>query len=85
MTLRSAEYKDDVRIWRHTLIASGISDAFYISSLLQSMGAGLFFNPARWDVMTAVTVVTTVTPFLGKLCFLAGVGLPKTSNERKTK
>jgi hypothetical protein len=86
VTLRSEPYKDDVRIWRHTLMASGISDVFYIASLLQSMGPGLFFNPARWDFMTAVTVVTTVTPFLGKLCFLAGVGLPKkTSKERKRK
>jgi hypothetical protein len=90
VTLRSAAYRDDVRIWRHTLAASAISDLFYTASLVQSMGSALFFNPLRWDAMTAVAVLTTVTPFLGKLCFLAGVGLTGPgpagkSNKKKTK
>ncbi|KAI1179673.1 hypothetical protein F4777DRAFT_441885 [Nemania sp. FL0916] len=92
VTLRSAAYRDDVRIWRHTLAASSVSDLFYTASLVQSMGASLFFNPLRWDAMTAVAVLTTVTPFLGKLCFLAGVGLSRGAGaagtgveEKKTK
>ncbi|KAI1201933.1 hypothetical protein F5X97DRAFT_270470 [Nemania serpens] len=78
VTLRSAAYGGDVRAWRHTLLASAVSDVFYTAALVQSTGAARFFNPLRWDLMNAVTVVTTVGPFLGKLCFLAGVGLPKT-------
>ncbi|KAI1117428.1 hypothetical protein F5Y14DRAFT_348663 [Nemania sp. NC0429] len=89
VTLRSGSA--DVRAWRHTLAASAISDVFYSAALVQSMGVARFFNPLRWDLMTAVTVVTTLGPFLGKLCFLAGVGLPKaggaaeTGDGRKTK
>jgi hypothetical protein len=83
VTLRSDAHRDDVRVWRHTLAASAISDVFYTASLIQSMGPAWFFNPLRWDVINAVAVITTVTPFLGKLCFLAGVGLPKTDTARK--
>ncbi|RWA12261.1 hypothetical protein EKO27_g2874 [Xylaria grammica] len=83
VTLRSDGLKDDLHVWRHTLAASAISDVFYTASLIQSVGPALFFNPLRWDVVNAVTVVTTVGPFLGKLCFLAGLGLPATNAERK--
>ncbi|KAF2969887.1 hypothetical protein GQX73_g3686 [Xylaria multiplex] len=83
VTLRSDGLKDDVRVWRHTLAASAISDAFYTASLIQSIGPARFFDPRRWDVVNAVTVITTVVPFLGKLCFLAGVGLSKTGPVRK--
>ncbi|TGJ86037.1 hypothetical protein E0Z10_g2695 [Xylaria hypoxylon] len=83
VTLRSDGLRDDVRVWRHTLAASAVSDFFYIASIIQSMGAVWFFNPLRWDVVNAVTIITTVVPFLGKLCFLAGVGLPKTGAVRK--
>lgn len=83
VTLRSDDFKDDVRVWRHTLAASAVSDVFYTASLIQSMGPAWFFNPLRWDVMNAVAVITTVTPFLGKLFFLAGVGLPKFAAVRK--
>ncbi|KAI0200533.1 hypothetical protein F4808DRAFT_428154 [Astrocystis sublimbata] len=75
VTLRSADFRDDVRVWRHTLAASAVSDVFYTASLVQSMGSALFFNPLRWDVMTVTAVLTTVAPFIGKLFFLAGVGL----------
>ncbi|KAI0402155.1 hypothetical protein F4802DRAFT_386582 [Xylaria palmicola] len=89
VTLRSAAFRDDVRAWRHTLAASAVSDLFYTASLIQSMGTALFFNPLRWDMMTAVAVTTAVTPFFGKLCFLAGVGLSTTGaakgGEKKTK
>ncbi|KAI1740532.1 hypothetical protein F4680DRAFT_91091 [Xylaria scruposa] len=83
VTLRSDDFKDDMRVWRHTLTASAVSDVFYTASLIQSMGPAWFFNPLRWDVMNAIAVFTTVTPFLGKLCFLAGVGLPKIGAARK--
>ncbi|KAI0865521.1 hypothetical protein F4860DRAFT_313268 [Xylaria cubensis] len=83
VTLRSDDFKDDVRVWRHTLAASAVSDVFYTASLIQSMGPAWFFNPLRWDVMNAIAVFTTVTPFIGKLCFLAGVGLPKIGAVRK--
>ncbi|KAI0798808.1 hypothetical protein GGR55DRAFT_550604 [Xylaria sp. FL0064] len=83
VTLRSPSSRDDVRIWRHTLAASAISDLFYTASLVQSMGADWFFNPLRWSAVNAVAVVTTVVPFLGKLCFLAGVGLPRAGTARK--
>ncbi|KAI0472303.1 hypothetical protein F4859DRAFT_100201 [Xylaria cf. heliscus] len=83
VTLRSGDFKDNVRVWRHTLAASAVSDVFYTASLIQSMGPAWFFNPLRWDVMNAIAVITTVTPFLGKLCFLAGVGLSKNSAVRK--
>ncbi|KAI0531979.1 hypothetical protein GGR58DRAFT_206516 [Xylaria digitata] len=83
VTLRSDGLKDDVRVWRHTLAASAISDAFYTASLIQSIGPARFFDPRRWDVVNAVTVITTVVPFLGKLCFLAGVGLSKTGAVKK--
>ncbi|KAI8630875.1 hypothetical protein F5Y19DRAFT_38026 [Xylariaceae sp. FL1651] len=83
VVLRSDAHKDDVRVWRHTLAASAISDLFYTASLIQSMGPAWFFNPLRWDAINAVTVITTVTPFLGKLLFLAGVGLPKAEVVRK--
>lgn len=90
VTLRSEAYGNDVRAWRHTLAASAVSDVFYTAALIQSMGAVRFFNPLRWDLMNAVTVITTVGPFLGKLCFLAGVGLPKvgaakTGDAKKTR
>ncbi|KAI0914507.1 hypothetical protein F4823DRAFT_286033 [Ustulina deusta] len=77
VTLRSDGLRDDVRVWRHTLAASAVSDVFYTASLVQSMGPAWFFNPLRWDVVNAVAIITTVVPFLGKLCFLAGVGLSK--------
>jgi hypothetical protein len=83
VTLRSDAYKDDVRVWRHTLAASAISDLFYTASLIQSMGPAWFFNPLRWDFMNAVTFITTIAPFLGKLCFLAGVGLARPAIVRK--
>ncbi|KAI0974856.1 hypothetical protein F4678DRAFT_353187 [Xylaria arbuscula] len=83
VTLRSDGLKDDLRVWRHTLAASAISDAFYTASLAQSMGPAWFFNPLRWDVVNAVAIITTVVPFLGKLFFLAGVGLPKDGAARK--
>lgn len=90
VTLRSVAADDnnsnneeEVRVWRHTLAASSISDVFYNASLVQGMGAAVFFNPLRWDPVTAVAVITSVGPFVGKLCFLAGVGLPKTEAARK--
>ncbi|KAI1185092.1 hypothetical protein F5B17DRAFT_48419 [Nemania serpens] len=90
VALRSAPYADDVRAWRHTLAASAISDLFYAAALVQGTGAARLLNPLRWDLMNAVTVVTTLGPFLAKLCFLAGLGLPKipaakTGDARKTK
>ncbi|KAI1428504.1 hypothetical protein F5Y12DRAFT_29041 [Xylaria sp. FL1777] len=83
VTLRSDDVRDDVRVWRHTLAASAISDVFYTASLIQSMGPAWFFNPLRWSAINAVAVFTTVTPFIGKLFFLAGVGLPKAGAARK--
>ncbi|KAI3327616.1 hypothetical protein HD806DRAFT_328209 [Xylariaceae sp. AK1471] len=83
VVLRSDAHRDDVRVWRHTLAASTISDIFYTASLIQSMGPAWFFNPLRWDAVNLVAVITTVGPFFGKLCFLAGVGLPKTDVVRK--
>ncbi|KAI1825088.1 hypothetical protein F4861DRAFT_213184 [Xylaria intraflava] len=78
---------DDVRVWRHTLAASALSDVFYAAGLAQSMGPASFFNPLRWDAVNALAVLTTVVPFLGKLCFLAGLGLPREAaggREKKT-
>ncbi|KAI0388987.1 hypothetical protein F5Y17DRAFT_463167 [Xylariaceae sp. FL0594] len=75
--LRSERYRNDIALWRHTLLASSLSDLAYISGLVLSMGWRRFLGVKGWDVMTAVTVITTVVPFVGKLCFLAGVGLPK--------
>ncbi|KAI1127303.1 hypothetical protein F5Y10DRAFT_266241 [Nemania abortiva] len=90
VTLRSDAHRHDVRVWRHTLAASAISDIFYTASLVQSMSPARFFNPLRWDAVTAAAVITTVTPFLGKLFFFAGVGLPRTNtagkrDEKKTR
>ncbi|KAI1364204.1 hypothetical protein F5Y08DRAFT_217749 [Xylaria arbuscula] len=84
VVLRCDSYRDDVRVWRHTLAASAISDVFYISSLVQSMGPTLFFNPLRWNIVTTVAIITSVAPFLGKLSFLAGVGLPRQRSNKKT-
>ncbi|KAK5635234.1 hypothetical protein RRF57_010946 [Xylaria bambusicola] len=83
VTLRSADFKDDVRVWRHTLAASAVSDVFYTASLVQSMGLAWFFNPLRWNMVNAVAILTTVAPFLGKLFFLAGVGLPRHQTNKK--
>ncbi|KAI0878839.1 hypothetical protein GGS24DRAFT_344944 [Hypoxylon argillaceum] len=83
VTLRSAAHRDDPRVWRHTLAASAVSDVFYAASLAQSMGPARFFNPLRWDAVNAAAVVATVAPFVGKLFFLAGVGLPKASASAK--
>ena len=84
VVLRSDSFKDDIRVWRHTLAASAISDVFYTSSLVQSMGLALFFNPLRWNIINAVAIITTVAPFLGKLFFLAGVGLSGQHVNKKT-
>ncbi|KAI1325601.1 hypothetical protein F5Y16DRAFT_257910 [Xylariaceae sp. FL0255] len=73
--LRSPSNAHDVSVWRHTLAASSISDLFYTISLVQSMTPANFFNPLNWGWMEAIAVVTTVGPFLGKLCFLSGLGV----------
>ncbi|KAI1269764.1 hypothetical protein F5Y18DRAFT_371438 [Xylariaceae sp. FL1019] len=73
-----------IHAWRQTLTASAISDVFYTTSLVQSMGPAWFFNPLRWNVVNACTVITTVGPFIAKLLFLAGVGFPKDDTTKKT-
>ncbi|KAI0154395.1 hypothetical protein GGR57DRAFT_502600 [Xylariaceae sp. FL1272] len=70
--------ESSIRVWRQTLTASAISDIFYTTSLIQSMGPIWFFSPLKWNVVNACAVITTVGPFIGKLFFLAGVGLHRT-------
>ncbi|GAP90082.1 hypothetical protein SAMD00023353_0203380 [Rosellinia necatrix] len=80
VTLRSRAYRGDARLWRHALAASALSDVVYAAGLARALGPALFFDPRRWHLSAAAVVLTTVVPFLGKLCFLAGVGLPAGSS-----
>jgi hypothetical protein len=83
VTLRLTQ---DVRVWTSLLTAGLLSDIIYTSSLYEDLGPAIFWNPAKWTFIHALTLGTTIPPLLLKIAFIARIGLGPawTSTKAKT-
>lgn len=82
VTLRITQ---DVRVWTSLLTAGLLSDLIYTSSLIEDLGPAVFWNPMKWSLIHAFTLLTTIPPLLLKVAFIARVGLGPAWSSTKAK